>query len=259
MEPNIQIMIGSGAQLQVPGGHEWIQEQAISLPICGQENMDAIFEKTNPPELFSPKSGILVSRYIEARFDKGKIVIVPNIQAKLCTEKVLAWLKTKPKEFKTVIIDSNWELLDTQIHPHSAMKWKDINHKRLEFSHPLQERPVDFRPAARYLYFHYCMQVLRSAWQHQKDQTDVVQLFMDEMGKPFWGSLGRYMPRNMLKGLVEELGHEYKDIFHAASFSAFEAVEKDLLKLQAKLIISTQRNNEDDDDDDDDDQSSDDS
>jgi hypothetical protein len=41
------------------------------------------------------------------------------------------------------------------------------------------------------------------------------------------------MPRNMLKGLVGELGHEYKDIFRAASFLAFGFVEKDgPLKLQ---------------------------
>jgi hypothetical protein len=48
------------------------------------------------------------------------------------------------------------------------------------------------------------------------------------------------MPRNMLKGLVEELGHEYKDLFRAASFSRFDSTEKDwLLALQAKLILSS--------------------
>jgi hypothetical protein len=133
---------------------------------------------------------------------------------------------------KTVIIDSNWELLDTEIFP-TNMKWKDLNHKRAEYSHPLQEKPVDFRPAARYLHFHYCFHMLRST-KETRPETDMVQLLRDEMGKHFWGwSIGRYMPRNMLKGLVGELRHEYKDIFRAASFSVFGSVEKDCpLKLQ---------------------------
>jgi hypothetical protein len=70
------------------------------------------------------------------------------------------------------------------------------------------------------------MQVLRRAWQHQRNQADMAQLLRDEMGKPFWGSIGRYVPCNMLKGLIEELGHEYKDIFRAASFSTFDFVER---------------------------------
>jgi hypothetical protein len=46
----------------------------------------------------------------------------------------------------------------------------------------------------------------------------------------------------MVKGLVEELGHEYQGVFRAASFSAFNYVGKDcLLKLQEKLIISSKQ------------------
>jgi hypothetical protein len=63
----------------------------------GQQNMDAISGKTNLPELFSPKSRILVSKHVEDQFNKGKIVIVPNIPAKLCTGDVLTGLKTKPR------------------------------------------------------------------------------------------------------------------------------------------------------------------
>jgi hypothetical protein len=99
--------------------------------------------------------------------------------------------------------------------------------KRVEFSHPLQKKTSGIRPAARYIHFHYLLHA--RVWQHQKGQTGSVQLLLDEMKKPFWGSLGRYMPCNMLKGLVEEPGHEYKDVFRAASFSAFDSVEKDYL------------------------------
>jgi HNH endonuclease len=40
----------------------------------GQEVMDSIFGRTNPPELFSPKNGILVYQAIEECFDKGKLL-----------------------------------------------------------------------------------------------------------------------------------------------------------------------------------------
>jgi hypothetical protein len=36
------------------------------------------------------------------------------------------------------------------------------------------------------------------------------------VGKPFWGTPGRYLPKNMLLLLVEELGNEYKDLLKGA-------------------------------------------
>ncbi|OJJ01851.1 hypothetical protein ASPVEDRAFT_83375 [Aspergillus versicolor CBS 583.65] len=41
----------------------------------------------------------------------------------------------------------------------------------------------------------------------------------DELGRPFWGTPGRYMPRNMVLALVEELGHDYKGILAGATCS----------------------------------------
>jgi HNH endonuclease len=69
----------------------------------GQEVMNSIFGKTSPPELFSPKNGILIYRTIEEYFDKGKIVIVPDIQAKLSTENVLDWLSRNQESTKLSI------------------------------------------------------------------------------------------------------------------------------------------------------------
>jgi hypothetical protein len=86
-------------------------------------------EKPIPPELFSSKNGILISRLIEEHFEKGKIVTAPDIQAKLSMETVLTRLKRKPREYKTLIIDSTWELLNKQIHPQVPLKWKDLHHK----------------------------------------------------------------------------------------------------------------------------------
>jgi hypothetical protein len=73
-----------------------------------------------------------------------------------------------------------------------------------------------FRPAGRYLYFHYCVQVLRRAWRAGPGQKAVFSL-QDQLGKLYWGTPGRYIPENMLIALVEELGNEYKELVMGAS------------------------------------------
>ncbi|PYI07756.1 hypothetical protein BO78DRAFT_385690 [Aspergillus sclerotiicarbonarius CBS 121057] len=89
------------------------------------------------------------------------------------------------------------------------MTYRDLDGRRLQFN-------TSFRPAARYLYFHYCLQALRRAWQENTDGTPGATI-RDEMGKPFWGTPGRYLPKNMSLALVEELRHDYKDLLRGAS------------------------------------------
>ncbi|KAJ0417294.1 hypothetical protein BJY00DRAFT_316071 [Aspergillus carlsbadensis] len=87
------------------------------------------------------------------------------------------------------------------------------------------------RPEVRYLYFHYCCQVLRRAlgphheWRglphpHSKGRGEV--------GGQFWGTPSRYLPRNMLLDLVEELGHEHKDQLQGAGFNQGSPALKDI-------------------------------
>ncbi|KAK9852272.1 hypothetical protein MYU51_008693 [Penicillium brevicompactum] len=77
---------------------------------------------------------------------------------------------------------------------------------------------TDFRPAARYLYFHYVIQLLRYAWQSDSQGGEqAIRVMKGEHGKPYWGTPGRYLPKNMLLALAEELGHEYKPILDGAS------------------------------------------
>lgn len=175
----------------------------------GQDTMDAIFGKTQPPELFSPRNGLILAKYVEDVFDSGKIVIVPDLPNRLTTVELLAWLKQEPREYRTRIIDTTWDQLDRKIHPITSLRGRDLDNKRLEFLTP-------FRPAARYLYFHYCMQVLRRNWQQNSD-GGASHVLRNETGKPYWGTPGRYLPRNMLMAFVEELGHDYQDLLHGAS------------------------------------------
>ncbi|KAL2223429.1 hypothetical protein M432DRAFT_587350 [Thermoascus aurantiacus ATCC 26904] len=161
----------------------------------GQDTMDAIFGKTKTPELFSPRNGLTTPKYIEDTFDSGKLVIVPDLPNRPTS--------TEPRP------GSEKNPVNIRIHPHTPLRWRDLDNKRLEFL-------TAFRPAARYLYFHYRMQVLRRAW-NQNPGDGASHILRDEMGNPFWGTPGRYLPRNMLMAFVEELGHNHQDLLQGAS------------------------------------------
>lgn len=71
----------------------------------GQDTMDAIFGPTEPPELFSPKNGLIVNSEFEAVFDKGLLAIVPLLPNNPSTVELNAWRNSEPKEYKIRILD----------------------------------------------------------------------------------------------------------------------------------------------------------
>lgn len=192
--------------------------------------MDAIFGKGG--DIFSPRNGLLVSLEFEQYFDAGKMTIVPDVGEHAGLSEILDWLKGTPREFKVKILDQKWNKLGKKVDDKTNLTYGDLNNRPLKFR-------SDFRPAARYLYFHYCVQVLRMAWQRTKN-TDNSESGVDQAaavlngtnGKFCWGTPGRYIPRNMLLALVEELGHEYKPLLDGAASSS-SADSDTLLELAA--------------------------
>ncbi|KAJ5918166.1 hypothetical protein N7454_010541 [Penicillium verhagenii] len=177
----------------------------------GQVTMNAIFGKTKSPELFSPRNGLLISSTIERYMDAGKIVIVPDLPERPKVPELLKWLTSRSRSLKVRLLDPTWEKREKLISAVSSLRYKDLDNRPLVFR-------SDFRPAARYLYFHYVVQILRRAWQKDSQGgPDAVDLMKDEAGKPLWGTPGRYLPRSMLLALVEEIGHEYKPLLSGAS------------------------------------------
>ena len=169
----------------------------------GQTTMNAIFGPMNPPELFSPLNGLLLSSMTESLFDKGFFTVVPNLPENPSEKDVAAWNSLKVKEYKIRILNFQHPKIDFVIHPiKPELTWRSLNGSKLEFRN-------DFRPRARYLYFHYCLQILRLSWGHQKKNAEALK---KKLGKAYWGTPGRYLPRHMLLAFVEELGHEYKPL-----------------------------------------------
>jgi hypothetical protein len=212
----------------------------------GQETMDAIFGPTKSPELFSPHNGLLINSAIEKYFDSGKLVIVPDLADRPSLSEIKTWVMGDIREYKIRIIDQNWHKLPKRVHPHFEITWGDLHNKRLQFR-------TSFRPRARYLYFHYCIQVLRHAWQQNPEDATVT--LKDESGKPFWATAGRYINRKMLRAFVEELGHQdYQVLLDGASCKT--SGDANLLVDVAARQVAAERdraesdNNNDDDDDD---------
>ena len=141
--------------------------------------MDAMFGATNPPELFSTRNGLLLFSALEDNFDKGVLVIVPDLPDRPPRNRLAAWLKSPTREYKLRIIDTSWELIDDPVDAR-GLAWRQLDGRRLLFR-------SEHRPAARYLYFHYCIQVLRRAWKARGRAEDGFLDFMTNMASYFGG------------------------------------------------------------------------
>lgn len=170
----------------------------------GQDTMNSVFGVMERPELFSPRNGMIVSQLVEKKFDKGFMAIVPRLPDYPTQSEIAQWNLSEPKEYKVRILDLKSPEVDEVICPTSGLTWKRLDGTPVDFRNA-------FRPRARYLYFHYCIQILRRAWRAERRAADEMK---KEFGKGYWGTIGPYLPKNYLRGVVEELGHEYKELLN---------------------------------------------
>lgn len=205
----------------------------------GQAAMDAIFGQIRPSELFSSRNGLIISDQIEEHFDAGVITIVPDLPDRPSLATLFGWMDSKVRDFKVRIIDTEWAKLDRGITDPSGLKWRELDNRKLQFLNSQ-------RPAARYLYFHYCLQVLRRAWKAGPGQKAVFPL-TDELGKPVWATPGRYIGKKMILAFIEELGHEHKELLVGASPSR-RGNRNDLIDTAAAQITNEADVDSDDDD-----------
>lgn len=172
----------------------------------GQDVMNSVFGAMKEPELFSPLNGMLISHYVEKKFDSGFMTIVPRLSDDPTLAEMSLWQNSEPKEYKIRMLDFNDSEMNKIIRPESDLTWKDLDNTNVEFRGP-------FRPRARYLYFHYCIQILRRAWRADKKAAEQIK---KEFGKGYWGTIGPYLPESMLRAFIEELGHEYDGLLAGA-------------------------------------------
>lgn len=196
----------------------------------GQTTMTYVFGKEAEGEINDARNGLFLPIRVEEKFDKYEVIIVPCGQ------------HSNPPEYKWVVLDKN--ILNTECIP-GQMTFKDLHGQRLVFQN-------DFRPRARYLYFHYLeamrhrAKIPRMSGQRPSDHPEIT---MQELTKA-WGTSGSYMRDNMILAFIEDLDHDLGDKFKTHvkdhSFAASDDDEAAFVKAVSQLDIEEESDDEDD-------------
>lgn len=151
-----------------------------------QKTMDIIFGPESADELFSVRNGLMLHAEVEECFDKHQIVFVPSTPVPQ---------KGPIKEWRVRVIDQGI-LQATPRKP--GPSWQELDGKLLQFRSSV-------RPAARYLYFHYVIALLRAQRHRHRGYREV------RPKEVAWATPGRYMMRSMLQALIRHAGHDMPD------------------------------------------------
>ncbi|MCJ1392996.1 hypothetical protein MMC18_005868 [Xylographa bjoerkii] len=201
---------------------DWVMsENARAAHIFPHEQGSSMFRSIFGLEdsIYSINNGIIMSSYAEQRFDKGFFVIVPMVADEDTPESIATWIKSEPKEYKIRVVNPQGANMATTTTPQSNKTWNDLDGAPLVFR-------SQHRPKARYLYWHYCQTILRRSWVNQKAEN----VLRDELGRPYWGTPGPFMRKQMLLAFVEEMGHAYDKLLDGAEEDGTdEAVETALV------------------------------
>ncbi len=161
----------------------------------GQDTMTNIFGQEAKHEMFSVQNGLLMSTVAEKKMDKGLFVIVPYANDESESD-VREWHLSHPKRYKIRVLDkSHKEMLEVVPGSNPKTNWAQLDGRELGFL-------SDHRPRARYLYYSYCIAMLRRA-HHQGEHEHILK---DHLGRKFWGTPGPYLRKAYLLAFVEEIG-----------------------------------------------------
>jgi hypothetical protein len=113
------------------------------------------------------------------------------------------------------IIDSTFDKLNEGIITPDSLKWRDLNNQKLSLK-------SSARLAARWLYFHYCLQILQRAWKVGPGEKVALGLY-SEFGEYVWATPGRYIGKKMLRALIESRGQENRELLRGSSTDTRDA------------------------------------
>ena len=170
----------------------------------GQDVMNAIFGQTDDnSELMKAENAILWFEEAQERFSSRQFVIIPDIPDNSDQGQIERWEASPIRDYKIRILNPQSKSMSAKI-LRTNKRWNDLDGTKVEFR-------SDWRPRARYIYFSYCCAMVAEAFAGRH-----LMVSKNELGAPYWGTPGRYMPKNMLLGFVENLGHEYEHLLGGA-------------------------------------------
>jgi len=221
-----------------------------ALPVfASQSNPDlatALFGSSNidsPSSLFSSFNGLLLPDYMGARFDSGIMAIVPDISSPTYPSEIALWKDTTPREYKLKIFAQNRETeqtgglmqdINSFTNARRPVPLRDIDGSKVGF--PVSSR--EGRPRECYLFFHYCVQILRQAWKG-------LPVVDGESPGSDWGAVGKYFDREQMRAVIDELGGEYEGLMGCAGDGVGDGGGDRYMLLEAlaeQVIVSNQMN-----------------
>jgi hypothetical protein len=169
----------------------------------GQYIMNEIFagessEEGGLNELFSPRNGMMLSSVAEERFDKFLFVIVPLVDDDNDPRQIQAWHASGVKRYRIRVVEKKDSSMTVRYSEGHTRTWAELDGREVAFR-------TSARPRARYLYYHYCIAMLRRAWHRSGHATTVLR---DELGRKFWGTPGPYLRKKCLLAFVGEIGND---------------------------------------------------
>lgn len=198
-----------------PARCEDISMTAIFGPAEQLKWIDQKYEPGVKSELFRACNGIYWSDGAEERFGKGLFVLVPDLDSNATIDEIRTWQASAMKEYRIRVLRPDASEMKKTFSPTSEVAWNTIDGQRVQWGDPTKPEVITFRPRAGYLYWAYLSALLQ--WVYAgKDTEAYVKVAQQEVRRKFWGTAGSYMNKHMLKGFVEELGHEYEPIMQAA-------------------------------------------
>jgi len=214
------------------------------VPLFAAQNngeVDTALFGTTTTTSSSSNNGILLPVSIARQFDTGMLAVVPDISDANPADDAAKWMCTTPREYKVKSYDietqheSGCKIVDL-----CALRWADQSNRSYR---ELDGWKLTFpscgsrnRSGECYLFFHYCVQVLRRAW---KGLPAGEEMFVSD-----WGAVGKYVDREQMRAVIDELGCEPESLMSCAGEGIGSGAGDRYVLLEAlaeHVIVSNQR------------------
>lgn len=170
----------------------------------GVELADYIFGKGTGARLFSTDNCLMLHKKVESAFDKGILVFVP---ADMSERPIRRW--------KAVLL--NEASKNQPLYFKNYQKLSDLDGVELKFR-------SEHRPAARFLYYHFVVSLLRCRQQREPGWENAWTNL--RTGQP-WATPGRYLRQSMLLVLARTAGDlDDKEVKGLVQDRAFNTPER---------------------------------
>ncbi|KAI4161915.1 MAG: hypothetical protein LQ342_004481 [Letrouitia transgressa] len=180
--------------LWCPVLHHWIEGDKMRCTHIvphrlNRSIVDYIFEPGTSSRIETASNMLIIDRDVERHFNKGHIVFMP---ARPQQAPIMDWIVRVTND------DVRKKSLGGGV---AVLKLGDLDYRKLRFK-------SSFRPAVRFLYFHFVMTLLIN----KRDKRGGWEKYLMELpvGKPF-AMPGAYLRQSMLLALTEQAGDFNKD------------------------------------------------